>query len=759
MKKLVSFKITALVIAMFACCMTFCACSDDDDLVGIQAEVVLPSDVDLMELEAWSYVVPLEIKSDSEWRIEKNGDFFDVIPSEGEGNATVEIHVTDNIHEERQNGELRIVFPNDESKNMILNLQQKWEGDYDENETVTVGPKKYALGYGYNVMEQYANSESVKGQIFMMNDLYSKRIATCDDSQTNYSMQTITGSTVSEISNQLAANVNVTGKYGKFKGELKSSFTMNHVQNSNYEYAITYLNIGTQTYSFEFGAQEIASKYMTTAAYNAINGLDDYYATDNPEGLKNLVEDYGTHVVLQARLGGRIRHSMEIDISEIKTEYDLEAFASAAYDGVFVQASTDVKNNFKESYKANQSKIRTKVDVIGGSYNPRIELTNNFTKEKVDVWKTTLNSEDVGLIDFTGNGSLLPLYKLVDSKRFPGRMEALKDYMEGEAMAKDFDAYQYQCGTYTKFNVPTFNEKGTLVKDIKLGGEHIGQICEEYIPQLNKDSRVIVIYPVIKGKMCMNMGFFIGDEYHKPSRVSWNGDNVTIEEYPELDFGSVKTLYLRGASIRATANEYVTIKEGNVEDCYLLGNVADINYSKKEVKAKEYKYPLVKIFNHIWTREDYTSPIYDTGSGLSIGYDSNWNDASNGKRLDAYVSSNSNIYVRAAVATNASYAPEGWNIADSKAYNSIKSTLTANNINLPGKTLLEGGLLGYNAKFIGWLDLLYWNSVEILRGGDEQMEYLTSDNLHIRLRKDGTFSVDGGVHPGNWYMRVRLIKE
>ena len=123
--------------------------------------------------------------------------------------------------------------------------------------------------------------------------------------------------------------------------------------------------------------------------------------------------------------------------------------------------------------------------------------------------------------------------------------------------------------------------------------------------------------------------------------------------------------------------------------------------------------------------------------------------------MNLYIAEN----VRAATATNASYAPKGWNIADSKAYDSIKSTLTANNINLPGKTLLEGGLLGYNAKFIGWLDLYYWNNGEILCGGDEQMEYLTSDNYHIRLRKDGTLDVDGGVHPGNWYMRVRLIKE
>lgn len=742
------FNALTLVVLMLVCSVTFSSCSDDD-LVDIQAEVVLPSDVNLMELEAWSYVVPLDIKSNSEWRIEKNGDFFDVIPSEGEGNATIEIHVTDNIYEERQNGELRIVFPNDESKNMILNLQQKWEGDYDENETVTVGPKKYAIGYGYNVTEQYASSASVKGQIFMMNNLYKDAIATCDNSELNYSLQTITGSTVSEISNKLAANVNVTGKYGKFQGEVKSSFTGDYVESSDYEYAITYLNIANQTYSFEVDPYEIASKYMTTAAYNAINGKSYNFSTNNPEGFRNLIQHYGTHVVLQARLGGRIRYSMEINISNIETEYDLEAFASAAYDGLFVQADANVKDSFKESYKNNKSQITTKLDVIGGSDITKNGLTEEFTKKNIDAWKKSLNSKDVGLIAFTENNSLLPLYELVNRDSFPERYKALKDYMEGEAMANDFS--EYQCGTYTKFNIPTFSEKGTLVKDIKLGGEHVGQICEEYIPQINKDSRVIVVYPVIKGKMRMNMGFFIGDKYHKPARVSWNGDKVTIAEHPELNFGSAKTLYLRGASIKATANESVSIMEGKVEDCYLLGNVADINYSKRQVKAKEHKYPLVKIFNHIWTREDYTSPLYDTGKGLSIGYD--------GNRQDAYVSSNSNIYVRAATATNASYAPSGWDIADSKAYNTIKSTLTANNINLPGKTLLEGGLLGYNAKFIGWLDLYYWNNGEILCGGDEQMEYLTSDNYHIRLRKDGTLDVDGGVHPGNWYMRVRLIKE
>ena len=748
MKKLVSFKISALVIAMFACCMTFSACSDDDDLVGIQAEVVLPSDVDLMELEAWSYVVPFEIKSDSEWRIEKNGDFFDVIPSEGEGNATVEIHVTDNIYEERQNGELRIVFPNDESKNMILNLQQKWEGDYDENDnaTATVGTKKYALGYGYNVMNQYANSASVKGQIFRMNELYANGTATCDDSQAHYSMQTITGSTVSEISNQLAANVNVTGKYGKFNGELSSSFTMKHVLNNNYEYAITYFNVETETYSFIDDPYDIASKYMTEAAYNAINGVNENFAT-TPKGLKNLIDNYGTHVVLESRLGGRIRHSMEINVSDIQTEYDLEAFASAAYDGIFVQASADAEDKFKKSYKDNQSKISTEVEVIGGSDITWNNLFNEFTKKSVDAWKeSVIKGENVGLVAFAGNGSLLPLYELVDTKKFPGRKEALRDYIEGEAMAKDFEAYQYQCGTVTKFDIPTFDKKGTLVKDIKLGGEHVGQICEEYIPQINKDSRVIVVYPVINGKMRMNMGFFIGDEYHKPSRVSWNGEKLTIEEYPELDFGNVKTLYLRGASIRATAGENVTIKEGTVKDAYLVGNGIVRDDNTGAIDATPKNYPLVKILNNIWTREDYVSPRDGKGNILSIGYNAHHGDLYWRK---------GEVYHRSSAASNADYPPYGWTIPSSEVYKSIQEFLNAENT---GHYFLEDGLLGYNASFKGWVDMFFWNKEEVVRGGDEQAEYMTSDKHHVRIRKDGSYAVESGLD-NNWYMRVRLIKE
>ena len=288
-------------------------------------------------------------------------------------------------------------------------------------------------------------------------------------------------------------------------------------------------------------------------------------------------------------------------------------------------------------------------------------LIKEFTQKSVEAWTESLDSVNVGLVAFAGNRSLLPLYELVDTTKYPGRKEALRDYLEGEVMPNEFSAYQ--CGTVTKFDIPTFDKKGTLVKDIKLGGEHVGQICEEYIPQINKDSRVIVVYPVISGKMRMNMGFFIGDEYHKPARVSWNGEKVTIEEYPELDFGSVKTLYLRGSSIRATAGKDVSIGEGTVKDAYLVGNGIVRDDNTGAIDATPKNYPLVKILNNIWTREDYVSPRDGKGNILSIG----WNE----HHGDLYWRKGE-VYHRSSAASNADYPPYGWTIPSSEVYKSIQ---------------------------------------------------------------------------------------
>ena len=90
--------------------------------------------------------------------------------------------------------------------------------------------------------------------------------------------------------------------------------------------------------------------------------------------------------------------------------------------------------------------------------------------------------------------------------------------------------------------------------------------------------------------------------------------------------------------------------------------------------------------------------------------------------------------------------------------NSIQSVLETAGISNVGHYFLEDGLLGYNASFKGWINLGNYPTHVTEHINGTQAEYMTSDNHHIRIRKDGSYGVESSLS-NNWYMRVRLIKE
>ena len=103
MKNLISLKAIALFVSMLACSVTFSGCSDEDS-DSIQAEVVFADDVNLtiinqgefsIELKQGSSIIPIEIKSNSAWKIYFSFDderFCFAYPHGGVGNATVNLY-------------------------------------------------------------------------------------------------------------------------------------------------------------------------------------------------------------------------------------------------------------------------------------------------------------------------------------------------------------------------------------------------------------------------------------------------------------------------------------------------------------------------------------------------------------------------------------------------------------------------------------------------------------------------------------------
>lgn len=284
------------------------ACSDDDEF---RADVNYPPETvdNQLTTDAWRSTYQLEVKADGPWRIETDDYFLTVSPESGTGDATVTLSLDDNQGERRKVGKLNFIFEGHEEQNRELRVMQKYAGDYDDNAAgkLDISNKIYAVGYSYDATGYWASPNSVRKQVFCTQNLIDDELLVIGPVQISTSIELLSGSFITDMTNQLAAKAHVEGGFGKFKAEANASFDMSHASNSNYEFASTYYNLEVRKAYIETDYKSLmrSKRYLNTDAYYAINGVpyvDEWTGeafTDYPstsEGFKRLIKEYGTHV-------------------------------------------------------------------------------------------------------------------------------------------------------------------------------------------------------------------------------------------------------------------------------------------------------------------------------------------------------------------------------------------------------------------------------------------------------------------------------
>jgi hypothetical protein len=742
MKKKLMTLAVALSCAMIPTLFSSCV----KDALEFKPEVTLPRDAEFEDgallVPQWASKFNLEIETSGEWSIESDRLSLYPEPGEGKGNATVTVYVQENTSDGRKLGHLSIVFPGHEDQNKTITVKQAWYGDPVPNgaDPISTSNKIYAVGFSYDCTGEYASPNSVKKEVFNTQVMIGDGTLAVNSVQASLTSTMVSGSTITELTNNLAVKANVSGGFGKFKAEAGASFDMNHLTNTNYEYASSYFDLSVRRASLNKDLETLkgSKKYMMEDARNAINGIpveDDFgvmkvqypspsACEGSTEGFRNLIREYGTHVIVEAGLGGRIRHTMSVDISNIKRSYDINAYAQASYQGILT-ANGSVNEKFSNSYEEYKGSTKTDISVIGGDEKIAKALgTDSFTPENVKKWTDSVSEDNMALVSF-GEKSLIPLYELVDRRAtltnggFDGqkRYEELKDYIDG-GCSEDFSSYE--CGTVTKIQVPSFADKqngGTLIQDVWLGGQWVGQVCEEFLPLIDMNKRVTVVYPVLNNTVRYNMGFFIGDENHKPARVSWEGGDYRIIEYKDLKFGAVGTLCLRGASVSATPAPGADVKDGSLQDEYMEG------YGWDGSQNAPYNYPIVKIFDQIWTRTSYK---YDMASGY-------YNRVIGNERYVFYPASVANeadksIYVEGHHVP----FPFGWRSPREEDYSALITHLEDSKLKLanPGAALLQGGGTGFDVVFAGTYDYCYDSGPHLFHSEEEAEEWERNRKLN-----------------------------
>lgn len=816
---------STLTAGMFA--FSFSSCSDDlNELEAMGGNATKGESFELTSLEQYSYTVPVQVNVEGDWEIDfrfsdEYNKFCYAIPDKGHGPATIKLCMLDNWTEKRNEGQMiiRDLSQNREDQSFRLlqkcnidnpNYQQlrartRGEGEEakegeEKNESptsilYTEGLRKFAVGYGYNCTKAPGSSSVSINPILALellaaqnNDAGAHVLEEGSFSWANY-----TGSSYRELYTKLTTAIEAKANKGCLTAEMKSTFSIEQKQSQKHTFVYTTANFKTHNaYITGVDASNIKN-FLTENARNAINGLSPEYS-NTKEGFAKLIQYYGSHLILQAELGGRLSYASTVDNALTSNVNEATAYAKCTYKNKVAEGTGSIDATIKSKYEKNSQLVKTEVNTKGGD----IELSLN--ESSFNDWLKSVKNKPV-VTKFSDDAvSLIPLYDLVDTSLPDGaeRKRAMEEYYESgmlNVMAYDgtdgaIDDAVYKISLPSDFisssgEFRTSEEKGSLVYDAWYRGKRIAMLCKEYIPLLSNQGLVVTVYPVKDDKPNFTNGYFLGTDIKPASAISW-----AIGERPALSLlssivGQNTEVFVRGDQVFTTAPlgsriisldikpRYLTFKKCKSDVSIVLGEKGIGAYYKDDnapLKLKfddNYNYPLVKIGKHIWMREEFSGYI-------PVGTD----------RYDRYGSRVDNgkaFYTRYATFLTDSRKPVGgWHVATTADFENLKANVI---YDMGGQTVGElmqkGGNTGFDMPWNGWYTYDHscasgiawdggpeWRTAHFYKnysaqGGNSQMEYLTGDLAHFSIKAQTMSSgkLNSDPDKDREAMQIRLVMD
>ena len=505
----------------------FSSCSDDInefDNHGFNAEI---NSYELQNLEQYSYTVPVQIDCEGAWKIDlkfsdENNHFCYALPSEGVGPQTIKLCMLDNWTDERNDGLLNIIDEENPTNSKSFCLSQKCNldrraltrGDDDDSsdsdDEERVGDIAYAVGYGYNLISEPGVKSVSRCPIIALEKLkeagngFGRQL---NGVSSSYS-ETYAENTIDEIITKMSIESKVSGSKCGFSAEVGGSFTSSQKKSKNHFFVMGTHDISVRNVVLVGPSTAQLKDFMTDNAKADIEGSNGLYPSTQ-EGFKKLIENYGTHLILQAELGGRLRYATTVDKTLASNTTEAKAYANASYKNAIVSGEVKASAEQQKKYEKNESKVITNVTTLGGDFAiaSQIDGQGNDNDTKINDWKKSL-SEFKNLMMVGTNNKLVPIYELIED---PDRAADLKEYIE-TGLVSDAEEIYYTTDL-THIAIPSLEKltdtrekitsglfKGgwrwhypTQVYDVIESGEIVAQICHEFIPKITIEDRVTTI--------------------------------------------------------------------------------------------------------------------------------------------------------------------------------------------------------------------------------------------------------------------------
>ena len=355
------------------------------------------------------------------------------------------------------------------------------------------------------------------------------------------------------------------------------------------------------------------------------------------EKVKAMLRNYGTHMVIQADLGGRIDYAFCMEKNgtvNLRGSVEQEALATFGQNAASDASQTTVATN-----KAQPGSIT----VLGGSAATRAKLNEgikglgfngHLSASDVNAWMSSINYNDNMTIDESldvVHFELMPVWDLVpDELRGMFLDETLRMVQSSDcklpASVLEADIYEIEpqgvlYRTLFDFTRQLTPNTGSLCRLLYFQTKPVLEVCSEYVPQIRTDERVTIAYPIYNGQIHLNQGLFLGDGIHQPAYVGFTNGDCYVNPIDSMPPTSVikKFWYVGGnLLLRNPTGLGLDVLKGmqrSIQEDFLP------LYTDDEAGAIKHAHPIVKIGSKFWTRRDIDHRMLFANSESEPGSD------------------------------------------------------------------------------------------------------------------------------------------
>lgn len=533
----------------------------------------------------------------------------------------VEIWTEENDGVKGRRAILTVTSHNHPSVNGSIELYQKGLGDNTDN--ASDDPlSDFRIGWGMNAYDEFQSSASLRGRIFDLD-----RLAALDSETSFQSLQEVirgqsdfllvTATSTTEMSSQLTNRMDKSSSFLGVKKTMRrySKISSRTVSEQYCSYSRMSKTVASR--SIDAGAIDYIVRHMTAdkmpftedfrKVYNELTTLINTPGhPDLTSKITAMLNTYGTHMVVEASIGGMIDYIATFDR---KQTLRLEEIAEEQSKRVFGKQHISNLSEVRQTLTSSISKEGS-IEVKGGDPTLRKALTASIKKmDRLDAipnnelsqWFTSIsyqkgNKNSLELVDF----KVIPIWQLFADSQLSNAIlaQVLKLQEQSNNIIPDQELGTDNYVISLSNNAFTFSDSSnpatSLVKIFYVNKMPVLEICEEYVPKIRSDRRIKVFYPIYQGKTNHAQGLFPGDgEGNRPAMLSFYNGEVYVTPLDEY-----------GSSQQLTTLYYI---HGNLYDrdygnaCSIPRNTT-VRDHRLQFSEWTVTYPVVKIGSGYWTR-------------------------------------------------------------------------------------------------------------------------------------------------------------